>query len=60
MKVFPRFVRAVQRFNTLASGEQYRMGAKPERGSVQRNAVQLWPDPQFGRAGVRADWADSL
>lgn len=53
----------VQRFNTLASGEEYQMveeETKPKQGSVHRNAVQLWRDSQFGRAGVRADWVDSL
>lgn len=35
--------------------------AKPKQGSVRRNVVQLCSrDSQFGRAGVRADWVDSL
>lgn len=37
-----------------------RRRAKPKQGSVHRNAVQLCRDSQFGRAGVRADWVDSL
>lgn len=37
-----------------------RRRAEPKQGSVHRNAVQLCRDSQFGRAGVRADWVDSL
>lgn len=33
---------------------------KPKLGSVHCNAMQLCGDSQFGRAGVRADWVDSL